>query len=89
MAALRLALSRFPPVDAAARATPSGPVFARRAHLAFFLHDEVIVHAPAGQAEAAAAAIRDAADAAGRLLFPGSPVDFPLDLSITERSAEK
>ncbi|MGO1981116.1 MAG: bifunctional 3'-5' exonuclease/DNA polymerase [Brachybacterium alimentarium] len=86
LAALRLALGRFEPVAPEAAAPASGPVFARRAHLAFFLHDEVIVHAPADQAEAAAEAIRATADAAGRLLFPGSPVDFPLDLTITERS---
>ena len=89
MAALRLRLAQLPEVAADERADPSGPVFARRAHLAFFLHDEVIVHAPAAQAEAAAAAIRESADAAGHLLFPGSPIDFPLDLAITERSAEK
>ena len=89
MAALRLRLAAFSEVAAEERAEPSGPVFSRRAHLAFFLHDEVIVHAPAAQAEAAAAAIRESADAAGRLLFPGSPIDFPLDLAITERSAEK
>ncbi|WP_031306937.1 bifunctional 3'-5' exonuclease/DNA polymerase [Brachybacterium muris] len=89
MAALRLALASFDevPLDQAAHA--SGPVFSRRAHLAFFLHDEVIVHAPASQADAAARAIRESADAAGRLLFPGSPVDFPLDLVITERSSAK
>ncbi|WP_227873020.1 bifunctional 3'-5' exonuclease/DNA polymerase [Brachybacterium ginsengisoli] len=89
MAALRLRLARFPEVAEDERASASGPVFSRRAHLAFFLHDEVIVHAPAEQAEAAATAIRESADAAGRLLFPGSPIDFPLDLQITERSAEK
>jgi DNA polymerase-1 len=89
MAALRLRLAGFPEVARGERAEASGPVFSRRAHLAFFLHDEVIVHAPAAQAEAAAAAIRESADAAGRLLFPGSPIDFPLDLAITERSAEK
>src|SRR5699024_6885596 len=44
---------------------------------------------PAEQAEAAAEAIREAADAAGRLLFPGSTVDLPLDLQISERSTEK
>ncbi|WP_165831813.1 bifunctional 3'-5' exonuclease/DNA polymerase [Brachybacterium endophyticum] len=89
MAALRLALAGFPAVPESEAATPSGPAFAPRAHLAYFLHDEVIVHAPASQAEAAAAAVREAADGAGRLLFPGSPVDFPLDLQITERQAEK
>ncbi len=89
MAALRLALDRFAPVPEQEAAGPSGPVFSRRAHLAFFLHDEVIVHAPASQAEDAAHAIQEAADAAGRLLFPGSAIDFPLDLTISERSAQK
>ncbi|MDN6302828.1 MAG: bifunctional 3'-5' exonuclease/DNA polymerase, partial [Brachybacterium sp.] len=89
MAALRLRLSRFEAVPPAQTAAPSGPVFSRRAHLAFFLHDEVIVHAPAEPAEAGASAIRDSADATGRLLFPGSPIDFPLDLEISQRSAEK
>ncbi|MGP9537054.1 bifunctional 3'-5' exonuclease/DNA polymerase [Brachybacterium sp. AOP43-C2-M15] len=89
MAALRLRLAGFADVTPGAAAAPSGPVFSQRAHLAFFLHDEVIVHAPAEQAEAAAAAVQESADAAGRLLFPGSPIDFPLDLTISERSAEK
>lgn len=89
MAALRLRLAALPAVAESTAAGPSGPVFSRRAHLAFFLHDEVIVHAPADQAEAAATAIRESADAAGRLLFPGSAIDFPLDLAISERSAEK
>ncbi|WP_255371767.1 bifunctional 3'-5' exonuclease/DNA polymerase [Cellulosimicrobium sp. CUA-896] len=35
--------------------------FAGRPHLVFFLHDEVIVHAPAALADAAAEAVRDAA----------------------------
>ena len=67
----------------------SGPVFSRRAHLVLFLHDEVIVHSPAQHAEAAAQAIREAAAAAGRLLFGNAPVDFPLDLSISERAAKE
>ncbi|APX34570.1 bifunctional 3'-5' exonuclease/DNA polymerase [Brachybacterium sp. P6-10-X1] len=89
LAALRLSLAGFDPVPEAEQATPSGPVFSRRAHLVFFLHDEVIVHAPAAQADAAASAILASAEAAGRLLFPGSVVDFPLDLTITERSPTK
>jgi hypothetical protein len=43
--------------EAATPATASGP-FARNAHLAFFLHDEVILHVPAEQADAAASAVR-------------------------------
>ncbi|MGO2647935.1 MAG: bifunctional 3'-5' exonuclease/DNA polymerase, partial [Brevibacterium aurantiacum] len=69
-------------------ADASGPVFSRRAHLVFFLHDEVIVHAPAQHAEAAAEAIREAAASAGTLLFGNAPVDFPLDLTISERAAK-
>ena len=64
MADLRLRLARFPASRAAAPA--SGPAFAHRAHIAFFLHDELIVHAPADQAEAAAEAMRETAAAAGR-----------------------
>ena len=63
-------------------------MFSRRAHLVFFLHDEVIVHAPAQQADQAAEAIRAAAASAGRLLFGHAPVDFPLDLSIGERTSK-
>src|SRR5699024_10535792 len=69
-------------------ALASAPEFSRRAHLVFFLHDEVIVHAPAEQADQAAEAIRAAAASAGRLLFGDAPVDFPLDLSIGERTSK-
>ncbi|WP_166968684.1 bifunctional 3'-5' exonuclease/DNA polymerase [Brevibacterium atlanticum] len=92
LADLRLRLARLPTIDDDGHdgvdrtATASGSVFSRRAHLVFFLHDEVIVHAPAEQAEDAAAAIRAAAASAGRLLFGDAPVDFPLDLSIGERA---
>lgn len=89
LADLRLRLDRLPEVDGTYPATASGPVFARRAHLVFFLHDEVIVHAPAEQADQAAEAIRAAAASAGRLLFEDAPVDFPLDLSIGERAIKE
>ncbi|MEJ6489881.1 bifunctional 3'-5' exonuclease/DNA polymerase [Leucobacter sp. USCH14] len=88
MADLRQRLAAFPPVAERDAARASGPVFERRPHLAFFLHDEVIVHSPAEHADAVAAAVRDSAAAAGRLLFGGSAVDFPLDLRVAER-AEK
>ena len=64
------------------------PAFARRPHLAFFLHDEVILHVPLELADAAADAVRDAAASASRLLFGDFPIDFPLDLHIAE-TAEK
>ncbi len=53
-------------------------------HLAFFLHDEVIVHTPSVLADDVAAAVREAAASAGRLLFGTFPVDFPLEVHITQ-----
>ena len=66
------------------RATASGPVFADRPHLVFFLHDEVIVHAPTELAEDCAQILRDSAAAATARLFPGFPIDVPLDLKIAD-----
>ena len=88
LADLRARLAALPQVDERQGAPASGPLFSRRPHLAFFLHDELIVHTPASQADAVADAVRAAAAAAGRMLFGGFPVDFPLDLRIA-RSAEK
>jgi len=57
-------------------------------HLVFFLHDEVVVHAPAADADRVAAAIREAADDAGRLLFGAPPGTFPLHVAIVESYAD-
>lgn len=84
LAELRLRLWEIGSSEASAPA--SGPVFEQRPHLVFFLHDEIIVHAPQDLAEAAAAAVEAAAITAGRRLFGEIPVDFPLDLRISERS---
>lgn len=85
MAELRLRLAQFPPVTTE-QASASGPLFANRPHLAFFLHDEVIVHTPAEHAEAVSDAVVDAANRAGALLFGEAPVDFRLDLRVSERA---
>ena len=82
MADLRIRLAALPAVSSGHAAPRSGRAFARRAHIAFFLHDEVVVHAPAEQADAAAEAMRESAAAAGRLLFGSFPLDFPLDLTV-------
>jgi DNA polymerase-1 len=52
------------------------------------VHDEVVVHCPAEQAEAVVAAVRASAVEAGRLLFGDTPVRFPLDVSIVECYAD-
>ena len=59
--------------------------FARRPHLVYFLHDELVVHAPADLAPAVADEVRAAAAAAGRLLFGDFPVEFPLTVGVAER----
>jgi DNA polymerase family A len=68
------------------RLGPDGP--AERPHLVFFLHDEVVVHAPEALAEAVAEEARAAAAAAGRLLFGEFPVDFPLDVAVVRSWAD-
>ncbi|MGJ4843586.1 bifunctional 3'-5' exonuclease/DNA polymerase [Leifsonia sp. Le1] len=57
-------------------------------HLVYFLHDEVIVHAPAELAEQAAAAVVASAEAAGRLLFGTFPVEFPVTAAVVDTYAE-
>ncbi len=82
LAEIRHRLAALP--DADVPATASGPLFAHRAHLAFFLHDEVIVHTPAEHAEQAAAAVREAAATATRRMFGDFPVEVPLDLRVAQ-----
>lgn len=85
LAEIRHRLAQFP--ETFAEATASGP-FAGTPHLAFFLHDEVILHVPEHQAEEAAVAVREAAATATRRLFGNFPIDVPLDLRIA-MSADK
>ncbi len=89
MADLRGRLAAIAPVDPADAAPRSGPLFSTRPHLAFFLHDEVLVHVPADRADEAADAVRHAAAAAGRLLFGGFPIDFPLELRVSETAQKR
>ncbi|NNC10743.1 bifunctional 3'-5' exonuclease/DNA polymerase [Planctomonas sp. JC2975] len=74
----RLATMHADPRGAAA------PPFDRSPHLVYFLHDEVVVHAPESLAEQAAEAIRESAKSAGRLLFGGFPVEFPLSVAVVD-----
>ncbi|WP_194719737.1 bifunctional 3'-5' exonuclease/DNA polymerase [Cellulosimicrobium arenosum] len=61
---------------------------ARRAHLVFFLHDEVVVHAPESLVDDVAAVVAAAAEEAGRLLFGDFPVDFPLSVAVVDDYAQ-
>jgi len=62
----------------------SGGRLVDRPHLVFFLHDEVIVHTPAALADSVVAELRSAASEAGRLIFGGLPVDFPITTAVVD-----
>lgn len=89
LADLRLRLASLPAIGSGdVAATASGPAFQRRAHLAFFLHDEIIVHTPMSLADRVADAVSAAADNAALAMFGGFPLDFRLDLKITQDAAK-
>lgn len=87
MAELRKSLATYP--SGTGEVPSRAPdAFAHQPHLVFFLHDEVIVHAPAGAAGDVAELIREAAATAGRLLFGSFPVDFALSVAIVDRYSD-
>jgi DNA polymerase-1 len=53
-------------------------------HLVYFLHDELMVHTPAQDADAVRLHIHEAARDAGRLLFGEFPVEFPVQSVIVD-----
>jgi DNA polymerase-1 len=55
-----------------------------RAELVFFLHDEVMVHAPEAAVEDCIRAIEEAANAARELLFGPIPVEFPVSVAVVD-----
>ncbi len=59
-----------------------------RPHLVFFLHDEVVVHAPLALVDDVAAQVTAAADTAGGLLFRELSIDFPLTVSVVSSYAD-
>lgn len=66
----------------------SGPELRARPHLAFFVHDELVVHAPAGVADRVADAMRESAADAGRLLFGSAPVEFAVSVAVVDCYAD-
>ena len=65
----------------------AGPLEARP-HLVFFLHDEVVVHAPVALADAVVPELTASAARAGSLLFRDLDVDFPLRISVVRSYAD-
>jgi DNA polymerase-1 len=59
-----------------------------KAELVLFVHDEVVVHCPAEEADQVVAAVHESAERAGRLLFGDTTVRFPLDVSVVGAYAD-
>jgi DNA polymerase family A len=57
-------------------------------HLVFFQHDEVIVHCEEALAEPVVAAVGEAADAAGRMVFGATGVRFPMTTAVVSCYAD-
>lgn len=66
----------------------AGPGRGLQTRLVFFVHDEVVLHGPAGEADAVRRIVIEAARAAGGMLFGAAPVDFPLTVAGVESYAE-
>ncbi|MCX7522352.1 bifunctional 3'-5' exonuclease/DNA polymerase [Microbacterium sp. STN6] len=67
---------------------PAGTPVEQGPHLVYFLHDEVMVHTPEVLADRVAEAVSQCAAAAGRLLFGGFPVEFPVTTAIVDSYAD-
>jgi len=52
--------------------------------LVFFLHDEVMVHAPEAAVPACVRAVEEAAAAATELLFGTVPLEFPVSVAVVD-----
>src|SRR5690606_27527732 len=50
-------------------------------HLAFFLHDELVIHTPSQYAQDAARIVAESAERAGVLVFRSSAVEFPITVA--------
>ncbi|MBW8172659.1 bifunctional 3'-5' exonuclease/DNA polymerase [Ornithinimicrobium sp. Arc0846-15] len=75
--------------DAGAIAPGAAPApFGNHPHLVFFVHDEIVVHTPIECAGEVADLVRDAATAAGHLMFGDFAVDFPLSVAVVDCYAD-
>lgn len=88
MAGIRQRLARLGDPSGGRAGTVVDAPLEQSPHLAYFLHDEVVVHAPAELAERAAAEVVAAAAEAGRLLFTGSQVTFPVVAHVVDSYGE-
>ena len=60
----------------------------RQPHLVFFLHDELMVHAPLDRVGEVQAALHEAAADAARIVFGDTPVTFPVTVAAVQRYSD-
>ena len=58
------------------------------AELVFFLHDEVMVHAPDHAVDTIKRLLEESARAATRLLFGQIPIEFPVNITVVDSYAD-
>ncbi|WFR83634.1 bifunctional 3'-5' exonuclease/DNA polymerase [Arthrobacter sp. Y-9] len=80
---LRAAVPEVQESDTGTAGSSSWPITGP-AELVFFLHDEIMVHAPEELIPDCVEAVESAARDAGRLLFGTAPVDFPLTVAVVD-----
>jgi hypothetical protein len=93
LAGLRSRLSAMSRLNGSPSGLPSHPQRPAAArdwgpHLVFFQHDEVIVHCREELAEPVLAAVAEAADAAGRMVFGETGVRFPMPTAVVKCYAD-
>jgi hypothetical protein len=93
LAGLRARLARIPFLNGPSAALPAASPVSSAAgawgpHLVFFQHDEVIVHCPRALAQEVVAAVSEAGDEAGRLVFGATRVAFPMTTAIVSCYAD-
>ncbi len=65
-----------------------GTALTAQPHLVFFVHDELIVHAPLDHVAEVEQALHDAARDAGRVVFGETPVTFPVAVASVSRYSD-
>jgi DNA polymerase-1 len=61
---------------------------APKAEIVFYQHDEIMVHCPADDAPLVTAELLASAEEATSLVFPGTPVKFPLEAATVDCYAD-
>ncbi|WP_434615553.1 bifunctional 3'-5' exonuclease/DNA polymerase [Arthrobacter sp. A5] len=70
------------------RAAVHGTGAAKEAELVFFLHDEVMVHAPEDQVQTVRRLVEESSQTATRLLFGEIPIAFPVNITVVDSYAD-